>query len=68
MLSQVQFGVNNLCHQRAFRSRLRLDGAVTVFVGVQLFVRGLYRPPVFRGEPKLFPPHTTMAVPVQMTV
>src|SRR6266480_7018931 len=48
---------------------LRNDGAFTTLVGVQLFVPGLYLPPVL--EPEMFsisPPQTIISLPVHTAV
>jgi hypothetical protein len=41
---------------------------VVVLVAVQLFVLGLYLPPVFRLALLSLPPQTTIAPPVQIAV
>ena len=43
------------------------EGTLVVLVAVQVFVPGLYLPPVFRGIP-LLPPHTIISLPVQTAV
>src|SRR6266403_3816455 len=50
--------------------RYRASGTLVVLVAVQLFAVGSYRPPVLRGWPvlPLYPPHTTILLPVQTAV
>jgi hypothetical protein len=44
-------------------------GAFVVVVAVQLFVLGLYFPPVFKAKPKAStPPQTIISVPVHTAV
>jgi hypothetical protein len=43
----------------------RAAGALVVLVAAQLSVLGLYRPPVLKRLPLLFPPQTIISVPVQ---
>jgi len=45
----------------------RPTGALVVLVAIQLSVLGLYLPPVFRKLP-LYPPQTTISLPVHTTV
>jgi len=45
----------------------RPAGALVVLVAVQLFVLGLYLPPVFKKGP-LVPPQTIISLPVQTAV
>ena len=42
--------------------------ALVMLVAVQLFVLGLYLPPVFNSPLSPTPPHTIISVPVQMAV
>src|ERR1044071_6275854 len=47
----------------------RALGALVVLVAVQLFVLGLYLPPVFKTTPLLsYPPHTIISLPVHTAV
>ena len=46
----------------------RLVGALSVLVAVQLFVIGLYLPPVLNSVGSLVPPHTTISLPVHIAV
>src|SRR6266498_1538938 len=46
----------------------RLEGALIVLVAVQVFVLGLYRPPVLNAMLSLVPPHTIISPSVQTAV
>ena len=49
--------------------RARAGGALIVLVGVQLFVAGLYLPPVSNhSPPSIVPPQTIISLPVQTAV
>src|SRR3954452_12168452 len=50
--------------------RVRPSGAFVVLVGAQLFVAGLYLPPVLarEGKPAASPPQTIISVPVHTAV
>ena len=46
----------------------RAEGALIVLVALQLFVLGLYLPPVSKRPPLPPPPHTIISLPVQTAV
>jgi hypothetical protein len=46
----------------------RAEGALIVFVAVQLFALGLYRPPVLRYSKKSSPPQMIISLPVHTAV
>jgi hypothetical protein len=50
-------------------SKIRPVGAFVVLVGIQLFVLGLYFPPVFKGKPmKSTPPQMIISLPVHTAI
>jgi hypothetical protein len=46
----------------------RAEGALVVLVAVQLFVPGLYLPPVLKEVKKLTPPQTIISLPLHTAV
>src|SRR5207249_10499769 len=51
-----------------FPTRRSSDLALIVLVAIQLFVPGLYLPPVFNWKPTESPPQTIISLPVQIAV